>query len=632
MNPKPNKHMNRSSVLTGKVTLVTGASSGIGRKIAQLLAQRGARVFGTARKPSSASPLPGVEFVRMDVTDEDSVSAALEEIAQKAGPIEILVNNAGYGLTGALEETNLEEAREQFETNFFGVLRVTNAVLPGMRKAGRGRIANISSVVGFIPAPFMGIYAASKHALEGYTETLDHEVRQFGVRAVLIQPSYTKSNINQNEKTAQTNLNIYAAQRQRMHEVVVKGVKNGDEPQLVAEAVWRAVTAKSPRLRYPVGQGVLLNQLRRFAPAALFDLAIRKASSLGKFAMPRIPAHHSQSSRLSMKALILKKYSGPAQVVFADIPKPTLKPHEILVQVHAVGLNPIDNAIPTGSFKPIIRLQLPATMGSDLAGVVVEVGSRVTRFQAGDAVFASIFDLGSGSLAEFALVPESAAALKPSNLDFVQAASVPMVGLTSWQAIKERAQLRPGQKVFIPAGSGGIGTFAIQLAKHLGATVGTTTSTGNVEFVRSLGADEVLDYKKQAFEKVLRDYDVVLGTVRGDAIKKSLGILKSHSRIISLVGPPDVAFAHSRSMNFLLKSVFSLLSGGIIRKARKIGAEYSFLFVHPDGDQLGQIGELLESGKIRPVIDKVFPFEQAKEALAYLEQGRAKGKVVVQLR
>lgn len=272
--------MTHSSSLTGKVTLVTGASSGIGREIAQVLAQRGARVFGTARNPKSASPVPGVELVRMDVTDDASVNEAIQGIVRKAGPVEVVVNNAGYGLTGALEETALPEARDQFETNFFGVLRVTNAVLAQMRQRGYGRIVNISSVVGFIPAPFMGMYTASKHAVEGYTETLDHEVRQFGVRAVLIEPSYTKSNINQNEKTAQTHLDAYAVHRHRMHERVATGIENGDEPQLVAEAVWRAVTAESPRLRYPVGKGVLLSRLHRFAPAALFDWAIRKESGL----------------------------------------------------------------------------------------------------------------------------------------------------------------------------------------------------------------------------------------------------------------------------------------------------------------------------------------------------------------
>jgi NADPH:quinone reductase-like Zn-dependent oxidoreductase len=333
-----------------------------------------------------------------------------------------------------------------------------------------------------------------------------------------------------------------------------------------------------------------------------------------------------------MKALILKKYGKPDQVQFADIPRPAIKPDELLVRVHAAGLNPIDTMIPKGSFKPILRFQLPATLGSDLAGVVVETGSQVTRFKVGDAVFASVFDLGNGSLAEFAAVPESAAALKPANLDFVQAASVPMVGLTAWQALKERARVKPGQKVFIPAGSGGIGTFAIQLAKHLGAKVGTTTSTGNIELVRSLGADEIVDYKKHEFKAVLNDYDVVLGTVRGDAIQKSLQILKTESSVVSLVGPPDAAFARARGMNVLMKFVFSLLSGKIIRQAKKRGAAYSFLFVHPDGGQLGEIGKLLKAGKIRPVIDRIFSFDQAKDALAYLEKGRARGKVVVQMK
>lgn len=332
-----------------------------------------------------------------------------------------------------------------------------------------------------------------------------------------------------------------------------------------------------------------------------------------------------------MKALTLKRYGKTDQLEFNDIPRPTIKPNEILVQIHAAGLNPIDNMIPKGMFKPIIKLELPATMGSDLAGIVVAVGSRVTRFKVSDSVFASIFDLGIGSLAEFAAVPESAAAIKPANLDFVQAAAMPMVGLTSWQAFKERTHLMPGQKVFIPAGSGGIGTFAIQLAKHLGAQVGTTTSTTNVDLVKRLGADEVVDYKQQDFEKVLKDYDVVLGTVRGDGIEKSLQILKSKSSIVSLIGPPDVAFARARGMNFFMKFVFGLISGKIIRLARKRGVEYSFMFVHPDGHQLAEIGKLLEAGQIVPVIDKVFPFDRTMEALAYLEEGRAKGKVVVKI-
>jgi NADPH:quinone reductase-like Zn-dependent oxidoreductase len=334
----------------------------------------------------------------------------------------------------------------------------------------------------------------------------------------------------------------------------------------------------------------------------------------------------------TMKALTFKRYGKSPEIGLAEVPRPTLNPDELLVQVHAAGVNPIDNMIPTGMFKAVLHFQLPATLGSDLAGVVVEVGSAVTRFKAGDAVFASIFDRGTGAIAEFAVVPESAAALKPANLDFVQAAAIPMVGLTSWQALNERAQLRAGQKVFIPAGSGGIGTFAIQLAKHLGATVGTTASTGNLGLVRRLGADEVIDYKTQEFEQVLRGYDVVLGTVKGDAIEKSIGILKPGSQIVSLIGPLDAAFARAKRLNFVLRFVFGLMSRKIMRLARKHDVAYSFLFVRPDGAQLGEIGELLATNRIQPVIDKVFPFDQAKEALEYLAQGHAKGKVVVKLR
>lgn len=333
-----------------------------------------------------------------------------------------------------------------------------------------------------------------------------------------------------------------------------------------------------------------------------------------------------------MQALTFKRYGRSPEIGFADVPRPTLKADELLVQVHAAGLNPIDNMIPAGTFRPVLKFELPATLGSDIAGVVVEVGSRVTRFKPGDAVFASLFDLGRGSIAEFAAVPESVAAPKPAKLDFVQAASVPMVGLTSWQALKERAKVRAGHKVLIPAGSGGIGTFAIQLAKYLGAKVGTTTSTGNVPLVTTLGADEVVDYKKENFEKVLRGYDAVIGTLRGDAIGKAIGILKPGSKVVSLIGPLDAAFARARRLNFFLRFVFGLMSRKIMRLARKRDVTYSFLFVRSDGAQLAEIGGLLESEHIRPVIDRVFPFEQAKEALEYLAQGRAKGKVVVKIK
>ena len=343
-----------------------------------------------------------------------------------------------------------------------------------------------------------------------------------------------------------------------------------------------------------------------------------------------------------MKAIVCQRYGPPEVLQCREVPKPHPRDHEVLIRIRATTVTSADCRVrgldmPRG-FELLARLALGFSgprqpiLGTEFAGDVEAVGARVRRFKPGDAVFANIFDQGTGSIAEFAVVPESAAALKPANLDFVQAASIPMVGLTSWQALKERIGLRAGQKVFIPAGSGGIGTFAIQLAKLLGAKVGTTTSTGNVDLVRSLGADEVVDYKQQEFEKVLRGYDAALGTVRGDSIEKSIGILKARGKIVSLVGPLDVAFARARRANVVLTIVFALMSRRIKRLAKQQDVDYSFLFARADGDQLAQIGKLLETQRIRPVIDRVFPFEQAKEALDYLALGRAKGKVVVQIR
>lgn len=329
-----------------------------------------------------------------------------------------------------------------------------------------------------------------------------------------------------------------------------------------------------------------------------------------------------------MKALVLKRYTKSGQLHFETLPKPAIKDNEILVKIHAVGLNPIDYMIPKGIFKPILHFSLPAVMGSDLAGVVTETGRKVTRFKVGDAVYASLFDMDTGSLSEYAAVPESAAALKPSTLDFIQSASLPMVALTSWQAF-ERAKLKAGQKVFIPAGSGGIGTFAIQLAKVLGVHVATTTSAANADLVRDLGADIVIDYKTQNFVEKLSDYDMVLGTVRGDGIQKAIEILKPHGEVVSLIGPPDLPFAKQRKMNLMLKGVFWLMSKKINAQAQKRNVKYTFHFVHPDGHRLNEIATLIDAGEIKPVIDKVFPFEQTINALSYLEAGHAKGKVVI---
>src|SRR5881394_929576 len=302
--------------LKNKITLVTGVSSGIGREIAQLLAERGARVFGTVRNVRSASSIHGVELVSMDVTEDASVNAAVQSIVQKAGPIQFLVNNAGYSFMGALEETSVAEARQQFDTNLFGVLRVTNAILPGMRQQGDGRIVNISSVLGFLPAPYMGIYAASKHAVEGYTETLDHEIRRFGVRALLVEPAYTRTKLTGNTKSAKITLDVYADERKRLTDAVQQNIERGDDPRMVAEAVWNALTAKSPRLRYPVGKGVALSRMRRFVPAGMFDKSFRKQFQLDGHV--NTPVTEQPTVNPHQESPTPQKASKPADAVVAN--------------------------------------------------------------------------------------------------------------------------------------------------------------------------------------------------------------------------------------------------------------------------------------------------------------------------
>jgi NADPH:quinone reductase-like Zn-dependent oxidoreductase len=222
--------------------------------------------------------------------------------------------------------------------------------------------------------------------------------------------------------------------------------------------------------------------------------------------------------------------------------------------------------------------------------------------------------------------------MKPSNLDMAEAASVPLALLTAWQALVETAQLKKGQKVLIHAGSGGVGTFAIQLAKHLGAFVATTTSTANVEWVKALGADVVIDYKQQDFATELRDFDVVLNSLGADVLEKSVKVLKPGGQLISLSGPPTAEFAQEQGLSWMLRQVMRLLSSGIRRKARKHGVSYEFLFMRANGVQLQKITSLIEAGVIKPVIDRSFPFESTAEALRYVEQGRSKGKVTITIK
>ena len=333
-----------------------------------------------------------------------------------------------------------------------------------------------------------------------------------------------------------------------------------------------------------------------------------------------------------MKAFILERYGKKSALRLADMPTPELRDDEVLVEVHAAGLNLLDSKIRDGEFKLILPYRLPLILGHDVAGVVAKVGARVKQFKVGDEVYARVDDFRIGTFAEFVPVKEGSLAHRPKDLTMVEAASIPLVALTAWQALVERADLKKGQKVFIQAGSGGVGSFAIQLAKHLGATVATTTSTANVALVKSLGADVVVDYKTQDFEQILRDYDVVLNSQDGKTLEKSLNVLKRGGKLISISGPPDPEFGKEIGAPGFVKLVMRLLSSGIRRRSKSRGVDYSFLFMKAHGRQLREIARLFDAGAIRPVVDRVFPFEQTNEALDYVRAGRAKGKVVVKLR
>ncbi|WP_041164712.1 NADP-dependent oxidoreductase [Mesorhizobium opportunistum] len=333
-----------------------------------------------------------------------------------------------------------------------------------------------------------------------------------------------------------------------------------------------------------------------------------------------------------MKAFVVDKYQKKGALRLAEMPEPALRDNDVLVEIHAAGINLLDSKLRDGEFKLILPYRPPFILGHDVAGIVVRVGSKVRKFKPGDEIYARPRDSRTGAFAEFIAMDEADVALKPKNLSMEEAASIPLVGLTAWQVLVETAGLKKGQKVFIQAGSGGVGTFAIQLAKHLGAIVATTASAASTDLVKGLGADIVIDYKKDDFENVLQGYDVVLNSQDAKTLEKSLHVLKPGGKLISISGPPDPGFASKQGLNMVLKLVLRLLSRGIRSKARRAGVGYSFLFMWAQGDQLGKITSLIESGIIRPVMDRTFPFENTNEALAYVETGRAKGKVVVKIR
>jgi len=333
-----------------------------------------------------------------------------------------------------------------------------------------------------------------------------------------------------------------------------------------------------------------------------------------------------------MKAFVINKYSKKGSLQLTEMAVPDVKDNDVLVDVYAAGVNLLDSKIKTGEFKLILPYKLPLILGHDVAGVVTKVGKNVKKFKVGDEVYARPADHRIGTFAEFIAIDERDVALKPKNISMEEAASIPLVALTAWQVLVEKAQLKKGQNVFIQAGSGGVGTIAIQLAKYLGATVATTASAKSFDLLKDLGADVIVDYKNSDFENRLSNYDVVLNSQDQKTLEKSLRILKSGGKLISISGPPTPDFAKEIKATWFVKVILSLLSSGIRKRAKNKNVDYSFLFMKASGQQLSEITSLIEAKIIKPTVDKVFSFQETNEALSYVESGRAKGKVVIKIK
>ncbi|HDR4481533.1 TPA: NADP-dependent oxidoreductase [Bacillus cereus] len=332
-----------------------------------------------------------------------------------------------------------------------------------------------------------------------------------------------------------------------------------------------------------------------------------------------------------MKAMIIDRY-GKVPMRMAEVPTPEINEYEVLAEIHAASINPIDFKIRDGKVKMLLKYEMPLILGNDFAGVITKVGSKVTRFKVGDEIYARPRKNKIGTFAEYIAIHEDDIALKPKNLSFEEAASIPLVGLTSYQALHDIMQLQKGQKILIHAGSGGVGTFAIQLAKIMGAIVTTTASEAGANLVTSLGADEIINYKTEKFEDILKNYDAVFDTIGGTTLEKSFNIIKSGGNIVSVSGMPNARFGKEFGSGFFKTLLFSLVSKKLTALEKKHNAQYSFLFMKPSWDQLRTIANYIEAGQIKPVIDRVFPFEDAQKAMEYSESGRAKGKIIVKIK
>jgi NADPH:quinone reductase-like Zn-dependent oxidoreductase len=336
---------------------------------------------------------------------------------------------------------------------------------------------------------------------------------------------------------------------------------------------------------------------------------------------------------LRMKAYVLKAYGEPDGAQLMDVPAPQPGPRDILVDVRAAGLNPVDFKFRQGKLRAIYWPKLPYVLGNEFAGEVVAAGSEVKRFKAGDRVFVRVEKHHAGAFAEQACVDESVAAAMPRSLDFAAAAAVPLAALTALQALRDELAVKPGQRVFISGGAGGVGTFAIQIAKWLGAHVTTTASSRGEALVRSLGCDEVIDYTAQDISRQGRRFDSGFDLIGGDTLAQMFEVMKPGATIVSVGAVPEPQTAiRDLDGNRLLAAAFWIISLGIRARARRNGVGYRYLFMHPSGDELAELGELIDQGRLKVIVDKTYPFANIAEALGYVESGRAKGKVVVTMR
>ena len=333
-----------------------------------------------------------------------------------------------------------------------------------------------------------------------------------------------------------------------------------------------------------------------------------------------------------MKSLMMTKYGDlNTSLEIQEVPLPTIDPNQILIKTHAASFNPLDYKIVRGDFKAIRKIQFPRGIGRDVSGVIEKVGEKVQKLQIGDKVYSRIDENFVGTMAEYVISNATDVALMPSNLNYGEAASIPLAGLTVYQSLIDIAKLSSGENILIHAGSGGVGTIAIQLSKHLGANVTTTTSTNNVDMVKNLGADKVIDYTKQSFLDVNEKYDIVYDTLGGQHTVDSFKVLKENGRVVSIAGELDDITAEQLGLNKFIRFILSMKARKVKKAASRINASYRFYLMSPNGKQLNELAKLYEKESIKPVIDNIYTFEESIAAIDYLSKGRAKGKVVIEL-